>query len=68
MKWMTLLLTLSLFGIACTDDETMNESVEQPDGDEDGELPVSLSTRAKPLIDLLESGIEKGGYVMWKEQ
>ena len=36
--------------------------------DEDGELPVSLSKRAKPLIDLLESGIEKGGYVMWKAQ
>lgn len=36
--------------------------------DEDGELPVSITTRATPLIDLLESGIEKGGYMMWKEK
>lgn len=44
--------------------------VQEPEAeeDEDGELPVSINTRATPLIDLLESGIEKGGYMMWKEK
>lgn len=41
---------------------------QQPaDDDADaGTMEVSLRTRAKPLIDLLEESIEKGGFVMWK--
>ena len=36
--------------------------------DEEAEEPVSLHTRAQPLMELLESSMEKGGYFMWKEQ
>lgn len=43
------------------------ESTQRPD-DDDGEAPVGLSTRAKPLIDLLEECTSKGGYFMWKPQ
>lgn len=34
--------------------------------DDDSESKVSLSTRANPLVQLLEETISKGGYVMWK--
>lgn len=42
--------------------------VQEPESvdDDDGDAPVSLSTRAIPLIDLIESSIDKGGYIMWK--
>lgn len=36
--------------------------------DDDGDAPIGLSTRAKPLLDLLEEAVTKGGYVMWKPQ
>jgi len=36
------------------------------DDDEDGEAPVSLSTRAVPLLELLQSAIENGDNVMWE--
>lgn len=35
---------------------------------EDESQKVSLHTRAKPLLDLLEESEKKGGYVMWKPQ
>jgi len=37
-------------------------------GDEDGDAPIGIHTRAVPLIDLLEQSIAEGGYVMWKPQ
>lgn len=42
-----------------------NDSTED---DDEGTQTVSLHTRAKPLVDLLEESVEKGGYVMWKPQ
>ncbi len=36
--------------------------------DEEDDNEVSINTRAKPLIDLLENSITEGGYVMWKPQ
>ena len=36
--------------------------------DEEDNNEVSINTRAKPLIDLLENSITEGGYVMWKPQ
>lgn len=36
--------------------------------DDEGEQSVGLHTRAKPLVDLLEESVQKGGYVMWKPQ
>jgi len=41
---------------------------DQATEDEDGDSPISLHTRAKPLIDLLEECIAEGSYVMWKPQ
>lgn len=34
--------------------------------DEDDDRHVSLHTRAKPLIDLLQANADAGGYVMWQ--
>ena len=44
--------------------------VQEPEIDEqeENDAPISLHTRAQPLIKLLESSVEKGGYVVWKEQ
>lgn len=36
--------------------------------DDDGDRPVSMATRAVPLIKLLQENIAAGGYVMWREQ
>lgn len=38
------------------------------DDDDEGTDTIGLHTRAKPLIDLLEESVQKGGYVMWKPQ
>lgn len=46
-----------------------NLPAEQQVGDDDSETQqVSLRTRAKPMLDLLEQSAEKGGFVMWKPQ
>ena len=44
--------------------------MEEPEADvsEEAEPAVSLHTRAQPLVQLLQSSIEKGGYFMWKVQ
>ena len=36
--------------------------------DEEDDSRISLATRARPLIDLLQSNADQHGYVMWKEK
>jgi len=36
--------------------------------DNDDPPPVSLKTRAVPLIELLEKNAASGGYVMWQQK
>lgn len=46
-------------------------SAPQPDKhqeDEDGNTEISIQTRAKPLIDLMEESIAEGSYLMWTSQ
>ena len=38
----------------------------QTNEDEEGDTHVSLHTRAKPLIDLLQECVTDKGYVMWQ--
>jgi hypothetical protein len=47
---------------------SLNQLEEPPvaDENEDDNDQVSLKTRAIPLIDLLQTNVEKGGYVMWE--
>ena len=43
------------------------QQVKEKDGAEDDrELPVSLTTRAFPVIELLEAAVRDGEYVSWK--
>ncbi len=42
--------------------------VEAPDNDDENTPSISLHTRAKPLVDLLQESQQKGGYVMWQPQ
>ncbi len=47
------------------------ESAPEPDKnqeDEDGNTEISIHTRAKPLIDLIEESIAEGSYLMWTSQ
>lgn len=43
-------------------EKSTNSSVD----DDDGDAPVSLSTRALPLLELLQSAIDNGDNVMWE--
>ncbi len=36
--------------------------------DEEKELPVALGTRAVPLVEMLKTACEGGGYVMWQPE
>jgi hypothetical protein len=47
--------------------EIDNESISNKDdkNEDDEETPVSMKQRALPLIELLESAIERGEDVMW---
>jgi len=47
-------------------DEPAEESVD--DEDEDTEIPVALSTRATPLLQMLRTAAENDGYVMWRPE
>lgn len=43
------------------------DKLEEPVADdEDNNEHVNLHTRAKPLVDLLKTNADKGGYVMWE--
>lgn len=42
------------------------QKLEEPEPDDDDSDQVSLLTRATPLINLLQTNADKGGYVMWK--
>lgn len=36
--------------------------------DEDAEIPVALSTRASPLLQMLRTAAQNDGYVMWRPE
>jgi hypothetical protein len=42
------------------------DAVEEPDQEQDSEPPVALSSRAMPLIGILERAAVKGAPVMWE--
>lgn len=53
---------------AAVEAEKAQEPIEKPEQelDEEEEPPVSISTRALPLIDLLTAAARSGSNVMWQ--
>ncbi len=49
-------------------EDALSQLQEPPHNDDDGDAPVSLRTRALPLIELMKKNIAAGGYVMWQTQ
>jgi hypothetical protein len=45
--------------------DRQSPQLEQPAEEEDGEVPVSLSHRAFPLIELLKAAAKANSNVMW---
>ena len=51
---------------ALKNDCNISENISNSDSNEDNdEENISLDKRAKPLIELLQSAIDEGEYVMW---
>jgi hypothetical protein len=50
---------------AAVEADRQSPQQEQPVEDEDGEVPVSLSHRALPLIELLKAAAKANSNVMW---
>ena len=50
---------------AAVEADRQSPQLEQPAEDEDGEVPVSLSHRALPLIELLKAAVKANSNVMW---
>lgn len=48
-------------------EQRRNEAPEDAADADDGEQRVNLSTRALPLIELLEAAAKRGSDVMWEE-
>lgn len=49
--------------VAALEQTPANDQINE---DDDGDAHISLHTRAKPLIDLLQECVTDQGYVMWK--
>ena len=54
--------------LASLENALSNHEDPPADDDADGDAPVSIRTRAIPLIDLLKRNMADGGYVMWQGQ
>ena len=50
---------------AAVEADRQSPQLEQPAQDDDGEVPVSLSHRALPLIELLKAAAKANSNVMW---
>ena len=50
---------------AAVEAERQSPQLEQPAQDDDGDVPVSLSHRALPLIELLKAAAKANKNVMW---
>ena len=47
-------------------ESALDVASENDRSDGDGETPVSLSKRALPLLEMLDSAIENGDNIMWE--